>query len=500
MISYNYRMSKYEAVIGLEVHAQLITQSKMYCSCDTNYQQAEPNTHVCPVCLGLPGTLPVVNKEAVRAVIMTGLALNSEIAKTTKFDRKNYPYPDLMKGYQISQYDEPICLGGYLEIGNEKIPRKIRVHRVHLEEDVAKLHHETSIGTQNTYSLVDVNRAGVPLMEMVSEPDMRSAEEARDYLTELHSILQYLGVSTAQMEDGAFRCDANVSIREKGSKELGPKVEVKNMNSFRAVQKAISFEIERQSALADTGERVIQETRGWDESKNITVSQRSKEKANDYRYFPEPDLPPLEINLEWVTRIKATLPELPRQKINRYSKEMGLSNYDASLLASNSKTADYFEKSLGFSKNPIPQTPKNIANWINTELAQYLNQGNVDILNQPVTPEIMAELIELIEQKIIGSAQAKQVLAEVYKTGKSASEIIDSLGLKQVSDTGELRVAVLQAISENPKAVEDFRSGKDSAQKFLVGQVMRLTQGKANPSVTATLVAEELSRYSNSKE
>ena len=490
-------MPDYEAVIGLEVHAQLVTQSKMYCSCSADYQQAEPNTHVCPVCLGLPGTLPVINKEAVRAVIMTGLALNSEIATTTKFDRKNYPYPDLMKGYQISQYDEPICLGGYLEIGKDEELRKIRVHRVHLEEDVAKLHHETGFQSNDTYSLIDVNRAGIPLMEMVSEPDMRTADEAREYLMELHSILQYLGVSTAQMEDGAFRCDANVSIRIRGSEELGPKVEVKNMNSFRAVQRAITFEIKRQSALATEGTRIVQETRGWDESKNITVSQRSKEEANDYRYFPEPDLPLLRIDRKWVSEINEKIPELPRQKILRYGKELGLSGYDASLLASNTKTAAYFEKSLSFFKNQTPQIAKTLANWMNTELAQYLNQGNVDILNQPATPEIMAELVEFIEKKIIGSAQAKQVLAEVYKSGRSVSEIIDEFGLTQVSDTNELQVVVLQAIAENPKAVEDFRAGKGTAQKFLVGQVMRLTQGKANPSIAADLVAKELSRYSS---
>ena len=485
-------MTDYEAVIGLEVHAQLLTRSKMYCACPADYQQAPPNSRVCPVCLGLPGTLPVINREAVRSVIMTGLALHSEIAEHTKFDRKNYPYPDLMKGYQISQYDLPLCNGGYLEIDAGEGVRRIGIERVHLEEDVAKLHHETDPASGEDYSLVDVNRAGVPLMEMVSDPDMRSGDEAREYLLTLHSILQYLGVSTAQMEEGAFRCDANVSVRPVGATELGPKVEVKNMNSFRSVQRAIAYEVERQTAQAQGGERIVMETRGWDEARGVTVSQRSKEEANDYRYFPEPDLPPLNIDRAWVAEIAELLPELATEKMQRYESQYGLSPYDAGLLTTTPNTARYFEEAMASFPGASNGAAKAIANWTATELGQYLNQDSVDILQQPVTPGHMAELVQLIEDGTLGSAQAKQALGAMYNNGKRPREVVDELGLAQVSDTSELAGAVRQAVDENPKAVEDFLAGKDSAQKFLVGQVMRITKGKANPSVVAELVAGEL--------
>lgn len=485
-------MSGYEPVIGLEVHAQLLTRSKMYCSCLADYQRAEPNTRVCPVCLGLPGTLPVINREAVRSVIMTGIALHANIAEHTKFDRKNYPYPDLMKGYQISQYDLPLCGGGYLDIDIDQGTRRIRINRVHLEEDVAKLHHYTDPASGDGYSLVDVNRAGVPLMEMVSEPDMRTGEEARQYLLTLHSILQYLGVSSAQMEDGAFRCDANVSVRPVGTTELGPKVEVKNMNSFRSVQRAIAFEVERQTKQAQMGERVVQETRGWDEVRGVTVSQRSKEEANDYRYFPEPDLPPLNVPRGWVDEIADLLPELPAAKRARYVAQYGLSAYDAGLLTTTPNTAHYFEETMGSFAKATNETAKAVVNWTATELAQYLNQDNVDILVQPVTPVHMAELVQLIEDGTLGSAQAKQALGAMYANGKSPHQVVDELGLAQVSDTSELTAGVKQAITENPKAVEDLLNGKVSAQKFLVGQVMRITKGKANPSVVSDLVTLQL--------
>ncbi len=485
-------ITKYETVIGLEVHAQLLTRSKMFCTCPADYQQAPPNSHVCPVCLGLPGTLPVINREAVRAVIMTGLALHGEIAEHTKFDRKNYPYPDLMKGYQISQYDLPLCRGGYIEVVTDDGPKRIAIERVHLEEDVAKLQHSSDPVTGETYSLIDVNRAGVPLMETVSQPDMRSAEEARQYLLSLHAILQYLGVSTAQMEEGAFRCDANVSIRPRGTTELGPKVEVKNMNSFRAVYRALLYEVERQTALAEKGERIPQETRGWVEERGVTVSHRSKEEANDYRYFPEPDLPPLNIERKWIAEIAELLPELPDEKQARYARQYGLSAYDAAQLTATPNTARFFEDTMASFPGVSNGAAKAVANWTTTELAGHLNEDNMDILEQPVKPGDMADLVRLIQDGTLGSAQAKQALGAMYRTGAGAREVVEELGLAQVSDSSELADAVAEAIAQNPRAVEDFHGGKDSAQKFLVGQVMRITQGKANPSVVAEMVAREL--------
>jgi aspartyl-tRNA(Asn)/glutamyl-tRNA(Gln) amidotransferase subunit B len=486
-------VTKYETVIGLEVHAQLLTRSKMFCTCPADYQQAPPNSRVCPVCLGLPGTLPVINRQAVRAVIMTGLALHGEIAEQTKFDRKNYPYPDLMKGYQISQYDLPLCRGGYIEVITDDGPKRVGIERVHLEEDVAKLQHKTDPTTGETYSLVDVNRAGVPLMETVSRPDMRSADEARQYLLSLHAILQYLGVSTAQMEDGAFRCDANVSIRLMGTTELGPKVEVKNMNSFRAVHRALIYEVERQTALMEKGERIPQETRGWVEERGVTVSHRSKEKASDYRYFPEPDLPPLNIARKWVAEIEELLPELPGEKQSRYVSQYGLSAYDATLLTATPNTARYFDEAMAsFPAATAAGAAKAVANWMTTELAGHLNESGAGILEQPVKPGDMADLVLLIQDGTLGSAQAKQALGAMYRTGNGARAVVEELDLAQVSDTSALAEAVTEAIAQNPKAIEDFLGGKASAQKFLVGQVMRITRGAANPSVVAEMVAREL--------
>ena len=488
-------MPEFEAVIGLEVHAQLLTRSKMYCACPADYQHAPPNSRVCPVCLGLPGTLPVINREAVRKVIMTGLALHSEVAAHTKFDRKNYPYPDLMKGYQISQYDLPLCSGGYLDVATEAGVRRVGIHRVHLEEDVAKLIHHAGGATGQGYSLVDVNRAGMPLMEMVSDPDMRSAEEARQYLLAFHAILRYLGVSSAQMEDGAFRCDANISIRPKGETALGPKVEVKNMNSFRAVFRALEFEIERQTALAAKGERIAQETRGWVEERGETVSQRSKEEAHDYRYFPEPDLPPLHIGLAWVTQIAEALPELPDAKRVRYAETYSLSAYDAALLTATPSTAAYFEQAMAAFPPGAKAQAKAVANWMTTDLAQRLNEDNADIAAQPVAPARLAELVTLIGEGVVGSAQAKRALDAMYRTGKGARQVVDDLGLAQVSDTDALTDAVQQAIDANPQAVNDFIAGKEAAAKFLVGQVMRITKGKANPSVAGEMVLAELDKH-----
>jgi aspartyl-tRNA(Asn)/glutamyl-tRNA(Gln) amidotransferase subunit B len=486
-------MTLYEPVIGLEVHAQLLTNSKMYCSCPADYQHTEPNTHVCPVCLGLPGTLPVINREAIKKIIMTGLALNCSIAEHTKFDRKNYPYPDLMKGYQISQFDLPICHDGYLDVEVEGVTRRIGIERVHMEEDVAKLTHKSDAGEH--YSLVDVNRAGVPLMEMVGRPDIRTAEEARQYLMGYRSILQYLGVSTGSMEDGSFRCDANVSIRPEGTTEFGTKVEVKNMNSFRAVFKAIEYEIERQAKVLDGGGRVIQETRGWVEENGTTISMRSKEEANDYRFFPEPDLPPLNVQRSWVDEIAALLPELPVERRGRFESELGLSAYDAWQLTTDPRLADYYEATIAehAKVNGLSETiAKSAANWTMTELGRLSNDAHVAIADSPLKPAPRAELITLIDKAVIGTTQAKTAVESMFATGKTAAATVEDLGLAQITDTGAIGEAVTAAIAANPAAVADYMAGKETSSRFLVGQVMKATRGKANPSVVLELVVEQL--------
>ena len=492
---YTHGMTEYEPVIGLEVHAQLITNSKMYCSCPADYQSSEPNTHVCPVCLGLPGTLPVINREAIKKIIMTGLALNCSIAEQTKFDRKNYPYPDLMKGYQISQFDLPICHDGYLDIEVDGETRRIGIERVHMEEDVAKLFHRTEAGSGDGYALIDVNRAGVPLMEMVGRPDIRTAEEARQYLISYRSILQYLGVSTGSMEEGSFRCDANVSIRPKGETEFGTKVEVKNMNSFRAVFKAIEFEIERQAKVLNEGGRIIQETRGWVETTGETISLRSKEEANDYRFFPEPDLPPLTVDRSWVAEIAELLPELPVERRARFENQIGLSPYDAGQITASSRLADYYEAVLeSYTKGngPSDTIAKAAANWTISELGRLSNDAHVAVEDSPLTPQHLAELITLIDKQIIGSAQAKSAAESMFTTGKSATTTVEELGLAQITDSGAIGDAVKEAIAANPSAVADYMAGKETAAKFLVGQVMKVTRGKANPSIVSELITEQL--------
>jgi len=482
----------FETVIGLEVHAQLLTKSKMFCRCNADYADTPPNTHVCPVCLGMPGVLPTINQQAIEYTIMTALALNCTISEHSKFDRKNYPYPDLMKGYQISQYDSPISRNGWLAIGVNGETKRIGITRVHLEEDVAKLIHRTSAHSES-YSLVDVNRSGVPLMEIVSEPDLRSPEEARQYLIKLRSILQYLGVSTGNMEEGSFRCDANISVRPENSQDLKTKVEVKNMNSFRAVYRALEYEAERQRKVAIEGKRLVQETRGWVEEQGKTVPQRSKEYAHDYRYFPEPDLPPLVLNREWIEQIRAKLPELPDVRRDRFVAQYDLSLYDANLLTSSKAMADYFEACL---KTEIPvglpvvKRAKKVANWLLGEFNRLLNATNTEINESKVSVEQFCQLLDLTHQDSISSASAKMVFEEMFNTGKQATDIIAKQGLSQISDTQEIKSIINDVLSSNAQAVADYKAGKKQSLTFLVGQVMRATKGRANPK----LVNEELKR------
>ena len=485
---------EYETVIGLEVHVQLQTQSKMFCSCRADYQTAPANQRVCPVCLGLPGTLPVVNRKAVEYTIMTGLALGCRIPEFTKFDRKNYPYPDLMKGYQISQYDLPLALDGRLEFETGGQAYNVGIERVHLEEDVAKLHHHPSADGQG-YSLVDVNRSGVPLMEVVSKPDMRSPEEAREYLTTLHSILQYLDVSTANLQDGSFRCDANISLRPKGRERLGSKAEVKNMNSFRSVFLALKYEEERQRKILDRGERVAQETRGWVEERNATVSQRSKEQAHDYRYFPEPDLPPLTINREWVEEIQGRLPELATQRCARFVKQYRIPEYDAGLLTNSKAMADFYEAAVaaGLRRNGDDEgLAKSVSNWVLGDLSRLLNLENTGISESKVTPVQLAELINLVYRGEINTNTAKDVLEQVFQDGKSPAQVVAEKGYSQIDDSSVVEAAVAAAIEANPKALEDYRNGKSAAAKFLVGQVMKDTKGQAKPDLVNQLVEASL--------
>ena len=484
----------YEPIIGLEVHVQLLTRSKMFCSCRADYQTAQPNSRVCPVCMGMPGVLPVINRRAVEYTAMTGLALNCSIASSTKFDRKNYPYPDLMKGYQISQYDTPIAYGGYLDIEEDGSTKRVGITRVHLEEDVAKLQHITDPGAES-YSLVDVNRSGVPLMEVVSEPDMRSPEEARHYLTTLHTILQYVGVSTANLQDGSFRCDANISIRPRGSAELMSRVEVKNMNSFRAVYNALQYEVDRQVRLVGDGGKVAQETRGWSEERNATVPQRSKEYAHDYRYFPEPDLPPLVLDPGWVEGLRARLPELPSQRRARIMEQYGLSFYDADRLTSSRAIADFFEASMDLSRLEPQATAgraKAVSNWVLGELGRLLNENGGDIGDSTVTPACIVELIDLVEAGTVSLSLAKTVLEEVFASGEAPGKIVRERGYIQISDSSVLGSAVEEAIDANPQAVADYVKGKETAAKFLVGQVMKITRGQAKPNLVNEAVKDRL--------
>ena len=463
----------------------------MFCGCAASYTESPPNSHVCPVCLGMPGVLPVINRRAVEFTVMTGLALNCTIAEHTKFDRKNYPYPDLMKGYQISQFDMPLCSNGWLSVETDNGVRKARLNRVHLEEDTAKLAHVQGEG-DDRWSRVDVNRSGSPLMEIVGEPDLRSAEEARRYLVKLRSILQYLGVSTGNMEEGSFRCDANISIRPRGATDLNSKVEVKNMNSFRAVYRALRFEFERQvQAMAD-GLPIHQETRGWVEARGVTVSQRSKEYAHDYRYFPEPDLPAMKISPEWVAEIRSKLPELPDARIERFVSQFGLPARDAETLVHNKPMADFFEESVAAGNGAGKGRARAVGVWMLGDFSSHLNAAGEDVTGSRVTPATLSQLIDLIDDGTLSGKMAKDVFSEMYETGKPPSDIVKEKGLTQITDSGEISAVVDEVVAQNPKAVADFSSGKQQALAFLVGQVMKATRGKANPAKVNELLRERM--------
>ncbi|MBI2858417.1 MAG: Asp-tRNA(Asn)/Glu-tRNA(Gln) amidotransferase subunit GatB [Chloroflexi bacterium] len=485
--------TEYETIIGLEVHAQLLTRSKMYCGCDARYADDPPNTHVCPVCLGMPGVLPVINKRAVEFTMMTALALNCRIPEHSKFVRKNYSYPDLMKGYQISQYDAPLGVKGWIDIDSDGVTRRIGITRVHMEEDVAKLTHAGSQWGEN-YSLVDVNRSGVPLMEIVSEPDIRSAEEARAYLVKLRSVLCCLGVSTGNMEEGSFRCDANISIRPVGTTEFLPKVEIKNLNSFKAVFLALQYEAERQAKVVRSGGTTYQETRGWLDEKGQTVLQRSKEYAHDYRYFPEPDLPPLSISRAWVEQVRSHIPELPDARCSRFRDEFSLSGYDASLLTTTKEMADFFEKTVTVLGPSVGRDkgPKLAANWVLGDLSRLLNATGTDIGRVKISPQALAELIVLLNNGAINGPTAKAVFEEMFATGKQPAQIVTERGSTQISDTSQLGSVVAEALRENASAVADYRAGKQAALTFLVGQIMKATKGRASPQATRQILISKL--------
>lgn len=477
---------KYEAVIGLEVHTELHTATKIFCNCKTSFG-ADPNTNVCPVCLGLPGVLPVLNKKVLEFAVRAGLALNCEISRFSKFDRKNYYYPDLPKNFQTSQFDLPICEHGYLDVEVDGEVSRIRITRAHMEEDAGKLvHHGSSITTAD-YSLVDYNRTGTPLLEIVSEPDMRSAKQAVAYMEKMRAILQYCGISDCRMEEGSLRCDANVSVRPVGQKELGTKTEIKNINSFKGVERAIEYEALRQAEILEAGGTIKQETRTWDENEGVTKSMRSKEEANDYRYFPEPDLVPFTVSDEYIENIRKTLPELPDARKARYMESYGLSAYDAAYVTSDKDRADFFEAMVKAGADA-----KEACNWLMGELAGKLSENGLEIKDSKVTPEAMAELLTLITKGTISGKIAKKIFPEMWETGKSAETIVKEQGLVQISDTGALEAMVDEAIAENPKAVADFKSGNKKAMGAMIGQIMKKSHGKANPRMVSGILIKKL--------
>ncbi len=478
-------MSKYEAVIGLEVHVELKTKTKIFCGCPTEFG-AEPNTNVCPICLGLPGSTGVLNKKVVEYAIKAGLALNCEIAGYNKFDRKNYYYPDLPKGFQVSQYDYPIAFNGYLDIEVNGETKRIGIERLHIEEDPGKLVHLGETITVAQGSLIDYNRSGMPLVEIVTKPVIHSGEEARVYLEKLKQTLEYTGVSDVKMEQGSLRCDANVSVRPVGSEKLGTKTEIKNLNSFRAVQRAIEYEIARQIDVLEDGEKVIPETRTWDENKGITLSMRNKENP-DYRCFTEADLPPLDVSREWVEELRNSLPELPDARKKRLIEVDGLPEYDATVITSTKALADFYDRTVEKYKDA-----KTVSNWIMGEFSRLLNANNLEVSETKVTPDGLAKLLGLIENGTISGKIAKQVFEEMFSTGDDPAEIVKKKGLVQISDQGQLEGIIAEVVANNPKSVEDYKNGKEKAIGFLVGQVMKATRGKANPGMVNKLLKEKL--------
>lgn len=479
---------EYEVVIGLEVHTELKTKSKIFCGCTTQFG-GDPNTHVCPVCTGLPGVLPVLNKRVVEFAIRAGLATNCEIAEFSKFDRKNYYYPDLPKNFQTSQYDLPICNNGFLEINISGEKKHIGITRIHMEEDAGKLIHSGETISSSDSSLVDYNRTGVPLLEIVSEPDLRSPEEARAYMEQLKAILEYIDVSDCKMQEGSLRCDANISLRPIGSKEFGTRTETKNLNSFRALQRALEYEIDRQKAVLEEGGKIVQETRTWDDSKGITLSLRSKEEAHDYRYFPEPDLVPLVIDGTWVEEIKASLPELPQAKKTRIMERFDLPEYDASIITGSKALAEYFDAVINDYNNP-----KVVANWLMGEFLRLVNVNDIEIDEVKITPVNFAHLLKLIDNGTISGKIAKTVFEEMFETGKAPDIIVKEKGLVQISDEGAITDIIIKIIEANPQSVEDYKNGKEKAVGFLVGQVMKETKGKANPGLVNKLLVDQLNK------
>lgn len=483
MASATMTQTQYETVIGLEVHVQLKTKTKLFCSCSTQFG-VEQNRNTCPICLGMPGVLPVMNKQAVEFAILAGLALNCDIAGITKFDRKQYFYPDLPKGYQISQYDMPICSGGYLEVQGQKVC----ITRAHLEEDAGKLVHAGADRLAgSTHSLVDLNRAGVPLLEIVSEPDIRSSEQARLYAETLRNIVRYLGVCDGNLEEGSMRVDANVSVRPMGSETYGTKTELKNLNSFRSIQRAIDYEVQRHIELLTSGERIIQESRLWNENTGVSASMRSKEEAHDYRYFPEPDLRPLEVSLDWINQVKATMPELPIQRYTRLQEQFGLSEYDAGVLVEFKELGDFFDEAVEHTSHY-----KALTNWLMGDITGYLKANQKRLEDVKLTPKSLADMIVMVDNNKISSAIAKKILPELIETGQSAEALVQEKGMAQISDEGEIRAICQKVIDENPSQTAEFRSGKEKLFGFFVGQVMKVSKGTANPELVNRLMMELL--------
>lgn len=475
-------ITEYESVIGLEVHAQLLTESKIFCSCSAKFG-GKPNTQVCPICLGMPGVLPVLNKRALEFAVRAALAANCNISHSSRFARKNYFYPDLPKGYQISQYEEPLSTDGWLEIESNSSTKMVRIKRIHLEEDAGKLIHEYSQDS----SYVDLNRAGVPLIEIVSEPDISNSEEAITYLKKLRSILVYIGVCDGNMEEGSLRCDANVSVRPKGRKELGTKTEIKNVNSFKFIQKALEYEIRRQISIIESGKKVIQETRLFDSAQGVTFPMRSKEEAHDYRYFPDPDLLPIVVDENWIREIKSSLPELPNARKSRFINEYKIPPYDAEVLTVSKEVADYFEECLKYYDKP-----KAVSNWIMTEVLRELKGEEEGIKRFPITPEKLSELLRLIDNGTISGKIGKDIFIEMASTGKGAGEIVVEKNMKQISDTSEIETIISQIIQQNPGEASRYRMGQEKLLGFFVGEVMKATHGKANPKLVNETLKKKL--------